>query len=137
MGSCALINMPDTTMNAATKTLFLGITASRRAQRSQQRRLEVGGHLHPRRVAHEARRLAVRPDECLASRASSDMHLDGGAHIRRQRPFHVLHQQLDARHADDVFHGLPPASSLRYPRTIRRARWTRCRTVAESTPNTC
>jgi hypothetical protein len=56
--------------------------AARGAQGSQQRRFQVRGHLYPGRVAHDARHLAVRRNERLASRTCSDVRLDGRAHIR-------------------------------------------------------
>src|SRR6186713_2244286 len=108
--------------------MALILLASARPQETQQRFLEVRRHRDRRGLPQDARRLSKRRQEGRAAWTTGHVGLEVGTDVRGQRPLEVLRQELDARSAADVGHGLTPVSAPRYPRSMSRARWTRWRT---------
>ena len=97
-----------------------------------ERSLDVGGERRGGRFPQNPWRRAIGSDERGTASASGHMSLERSVHVCGQHTFQVVHQQFNAREAGDLFHDFTPARSLRYPRSINRARCTRCRTAAGS-----
>src|SRR6187399_1450465 len=103
-------------------------------QELEQRWPERRGLLDTRRLSDNPRRRQVGRDERDTLRAHGDVVVQGHADGRRNGVLEVVHQLIDAVAADEFAHDAPSVIALRSPRKMRRARWTRCRTAAGSTP---